>query len=219
MALPLDDRLSGLLEPLLGRAAQDRTGPGLALAGDADRIARAAQAMALRFHRGGKLLTFGNGGAAADAAHLAVEFVHPVIVGRRALPAISLAGGASAANGPARSNGHAATFAAQVRLLGRPEDIAVGVFGGDRCENVPDALAAARELGMLTIALAADESGRPADETDTAAEHLLTARSADPRIAREIHMTIYHVLWELVHVFFDRPGLLEASTKTPGTQP
>ncbi|MCG5218657.1 SIS domain-containing protein [Streptosporangium sp. KLBMP 9127] len=189
------------MDTTLDSASARRTGPGLALAEDAGAVTRAARDMAGRFHRGGRLLTFGNGGAAADAGHLAVEFAHPVVVGKRALPAISLANDASALSGVAREHGYEAAFAAQVRLLGRPEDIAVGIRTDGRCGNVADALAAARELGMLTIALTAAD-GLPA------VDHLLAARSDDPRIAREIHITIYHLLWELVHVFCEHPALL-----------
>ena len=77
-----------------------RIGPGRELADRAGAIANAAYAMAVRFHQGGKLVVFGVGGAAADARHVAVEFVHPVIVGKRALPAISLTSDAATLTGP-----------------------------------------------------------------------------------------------------------------------
>src|SRR5438132_13844514 len=67
-----------------------RSGPTQDLAGQADAVAAACHAMAVRFHRGGKLVVFGTGGPSTDAPHGAVEFVHPVIVGKRALPAVSL---------------------------------------------------------------------------------------------------------------------------------
>src|ERR687887_2141561 len=73
-----------------GAAFARRAAPGRLLADDAARLARACHDMAVRFHRGGKLLVFGNGGPSTDAQHIAVEFVHPVIVGKQALPAISL---------------------------------------------------------------------------------------------------------------------------------
>jgi D-sedoheptulose 7-phosphate isomerase len=70
-------------------------------------------------------------------------------------------------------------------------------------------LAAAKALGMLTIGLAGDDGGAMA--ASPAVDHLLTAASADPRIVKELQVTTYHVLWELVHVFFEQPGVL-----TPG---
>ncbi|MEV1239014.1 SIS domain-containing protein [Nonomuraea sp. NPDC050022] len=183
---------------VLGTSLQERDEAGRALAEDAELIARACHAVALRFHLGGRLLSFGTGQSAADAAHLAVEFVHPVIVGKRALPAMSLANDASAMSGLAR----AGVFATQLRLLGRTGDIAVGITIDDDCDEVAAGLAVAREMGMTTLALT------KAGGLDSAVvDHLLTARSRDPRVARELHMTTYHVLWELVHVFLNDPLL------------
>ncbi|GAA3141405.1 SIS domain-containing protein [Nonomuraea roseoviolacea] len=226
----------GTPENLLERAAARRTAPGRALARDAGSIAAAARGMAARFRRGGRLVTFGDGAAAADAGHVAVEFTHPVIVGKRALPAISLAGDAAALGGPAGGNGPGAGFAAQVRTFGRPGDIALGVLTGEDDRRVREGLAAARELGMLTVALTAAPpaaspatspggppatspggppatspggAGRAAEEAGScgpvAADHVLTAWCDDPLVARELHMTAYHLLWELVHVVLDEP--------------
>lgn len=172
---------------------QERDAAGLALAEDAERIARACQAVARRFQLGGRLLSFGTGQSAADAAHLAVEFVHPVIVGKRALPAVSLANDASALSGLA----HAGVFAGQLRLLGRAGDIAVGITIDEAGGEVAAGLAAAHDLGMMTLALTKVGIDLPV------VDHLLVARSRDPRVAREIHMTTYHVLWELVHMFLN----------------
>jgi len=101
-----------------------RREPTRALGEDAGRIAAACHDIAVRFHRGGQLIAFGNGAAAADAAHLAVEFVHPVTVGKRALPAVSLVTDPATVTGIARRSGFDDTFAAQLRTHGRPEDIA-----------------------------------------------------------------------------------------------
>nr|MBA2553586.1 SIS domain-containing protein [Geodermatophilaceae bacterium] len=166
--------------------------------------------MAVRFHGGGRLLVFGNGGAATDAAHLAVEFIHPVIVGKRALPALSLTNDAAFFSGLAAAGGFADTFAAQVRLLARPQDIALGISASGRCENVAAGLAAAEALGLLTVALLGDGTvgGGPDIAASPGVAHVIQARSSDPRIVKEVHVTVYHVLWELVHVFLEQPGLL-----------
>ena len=94
-----------------------RNGPASELAGQADAVAAACHAMAVRFHRGGKLVVFGTGGASTDAQHVAVEFVHPVIVGKRALPAISLTTDVATVTGIAERAGMAAIFAHQIRYL------------------------------------------------------------------------------------------------------
>lgn len=180
--------------------------PGQALAGDAARIARACYEMAVRSHRGGKLIVFGNGGPATDAQHIVVEFVHPVIVGKRALPAISLTNDAATLTGIARAEGFDEVFAAQLRLLAAPHDIALGLSVDGHCANVRRGLAAARDLNLLTVALLGGDGGDIA--RDAVADHVVVARTDEPCIVKEVHMTIYHILWELVHVFFEQPGLL-----------
>jgi D-sedoheptulose 7-phosphate isomerase len=194
-------------EALAVRDAFDgRVGPGEALARDADSVSRTCHAMAVRFHRGGKLIVFGNGGTATDAQHIVVEFVHPVIVGKRALPAISLTNDAATLTGIARTEGFDAVFAAQLRLLASPEDIALGISVDGRCVNVREALRVARGMGLATVALVGGDGGDIA--RSDAVDHVLVARSEDPGVVKEVHVTTYHVLWELVHVFFEQPGLL-----------
>jgi D-sedoheptulose 7-phosphate isomerase len=153
---------------------------------EADRLARLCHRMAERFARGGRLIAFGRSPSArSDARHVAVEFVHPVIVGKRALPAIGVAG-------------EGGDLPDQVALLTEPDDITIG-FGADQDhEETTAALAIARERGCLTLAFA------PAG-----AEWEFEPPSGDPSVRQELVETLYHVLWELVHVFFDHRGLLE----------
>ncbi|MGH8894051.1 MAG: D-sedoheptulose-7-phosphate isomerase [Actinomycetes bacterium] len=183
-----------------------REGPGKALTTQAGALADACHAMAVRFHGGGKLIVFGNGGAATDAQHLSVEFVHPVIVGKRALPAISLTSDVATVTGVARDEGFAESFARQVELLAEPADIALGLSPDGRCETVARAFATSHRRGLLTIALSGGTGGLLAGNPDV--DHLLTAGTEDPRLVKEVHVTAYHVLWELVHVFLEQPGLL-----------
>ncbi|MEW2500289.1 SIS domain-containing protein [Amycolatopsis sp. NPDC047767] len=180
-----------------------RVVPGGELRSQAEAVAQACHGMARRFHRGGKLVVFGNGGAGTDAQHVAVEFVHPVIVGKRALPAISLTADVATLTSVANEKGLDEIFAYQIKFLAEPQDIALGISSDGDCINVRRGLEAARELGMLTIAL----TGGTGPGTITA-DHVLHARSDDPRVVKEIHVTTYHVLWELVHVFFEQPGVL-----------
>jgi D-sedoheptulose 7-phosphate isomerase len=175
-------------------------------AGQAGAVAQACHAMAVRFHRGGKLITFGTGGSSTDAQHVAVEFVHPVIVGKRALPAISLTTDVATLTGVAAREGMAQIFAHQIRYLAEPADIALGISADGNDPSVLAGLQAASRLGLLTIALAGGDGGAIAASPDV--DHLLLARSSDPRTVKEIQVTEYHVLWELVHVFFEQPGLL-----------
>jgi D-sedoheptulose 7-phosphate isomerase len=193
------------VHPAVHRAFARRVAPAEALAGDATHVAQACYEMSVRFHRGGKLIVFGNGAGATDAQHVAVEFVHPVIVGKQALPAFSLTNDAAALTGIARAEGFDEVFAAQLRLLASPEDIALGLSADGRCPNVRRGLRAARDLGLLTVALVGGDGGDIV--RDAEADHVLVARSDDPCVVKEVHMTIYHVLWELVHVFFEQRGL------------
>ena len=190
-----------------GQLFELRSAPVSDFAAQAEAVASACHAMAVRFHRGGKLLVFGVGGPSTDAQHVAVEFVHPVIVGKRALPAISLTTDVATVTGVAAREGLADVFAHQIRYLAEPADIALGISSERSSPSVLSGLQAAHELGLLTIALAG-EGGGNAIASSPAVDHLLLARSTDPRIVKEIQVTTYHVLWELVHVFFEQPGLL-----------
>jgi len=181
-----------------------RVAPVRDLAEHAAEVAAACHAMAVRFHRGGKLVVFGVGTASTDAQHVAVEFVHPVIVGKRALPAISLTADVATITGVAAAQGLAEIFAHQIRYLAELADIALGISTDGNCPSVLRGLEEARAQGMLTVALVGGDGGAIA----SCADHVLIARSSDPCVVKETHVTMYHVLWELVHVFFEQPGVL-----------
>jgi D-sedoheptulose 7-phosphate isomerase len=184
-----------------------RIAPVRDLATHAAEVAATCHAMAIRFHRGGKLVVFGAGAASTDAQHVAVEFVHPVIVGKRALPAISLTSDVATVTGVAASQGLAEIFAHQIRYLAEPADIALGISTDGNCESVLRGLEAAHDRGMLTVALTGGWDGG-AIAASPVVDHALVARCQDPCVVKETHVTMYHVLWELVHVFFEQPGVL-----------
>jgi D-sedoheptulose 7-phosphate isomerase len=192
--------------PDVTRLFELRGDPARDLARQAGAVAAACHAMAVRFHRGGKLIVFGTGGPSADAQHVAVEFVHPVIVGKRALPAISLTSDVATVTGIAEAEGIDGIFAHQLRYLADPADIALGISADGDNGSVLAGLAVAQRLGLLTIALSGGDGGRIA--AGNGPDHLLTAASGDPRVVKEMQVTTYHILWELVHVFFEQPGVL-----------
>ncbi len=170
------DRLQALLD--LRLAANERF-----FAGEAERVARVCHGMAERFARGGRLIAFGASAADwSDVRHVAVEFVHPVIVGKRALPALGLA--------PER-----------VPLLAEADDIAIAFGSGPEVEA---AVAAARRAGCLSVAFA-----------PVGAEWEFVPAAGDAFVAQELAETLYHVLWELVHVFFEHRGLLTGRDAGP----
>ncbi|MFL6137335.1 MAG: SIS domain-containing protein [Frankiaceae bacterium] len=192
-----------VLEAALHAAFDRRRAAGEALGADAGEVAATCEAMADRFLRGGTLLVLGCGVSAADAAHVAVEFVHPVIVGKRALPALSLTADVATLSGLAVTEPHD-MLAAPLRLMARPDDIALALSCDGREVVVRRALRAAHDAGLLTVALAGGDGGDLAG--DPAVDHLLVARSDDPQVVKEVHVTTYHVLWEMVHVFLEQPS-------------
>ena len=186
------DPLTAQVEDL--RARRLAAGDGF-FEGEAERIARLCHRMAERFARGGRLFALGATPAArSDARHVAVEFVHPVIVGKRALPALAL----TAEGGPVDT---------QLELLAEAEDMAIA-FGGERDQATLRALGLARERGALTIAFSTDAELEP-----EIAEWTFNLPGEDPDIDQELVETLYHVLWELVHVFFEHRGLLAGRTE------
>lgn len=198
---------SDRLRSAVGESFLRRQAPGRAVAEDAEKVARACYDMALRFHRGGRLFVFGTGAPSTDAQHVSVEFVHPVIVGKRALPAISLTNDVPTVTGVAARHSFEEIFAHQLRHLATADDIALGISADGRDPSVQRGLEAARDIGLLAVALAGGDGGEVA--RSGVADHLLVAASDDPRIVKEVHVTVYHVLWELVHVLFEQPGVLE----------
>ncbi len=154
-------------------------------AAEAPRLATACHEMSRRFMAGGRLLAFGYGAAATDAQHVSVEFVHPVIVGKRALPALDV--------GP--------DAAAHLPVIARPDDMALGFCfptaqspdaRAAEAAEVGRALRAARERGALTFALAGPEGDYPFAPPDE-----------DPLVCQEVFEVLYHLLWETVHVYFE----------------
>jgi len=169
-------------------------------------IAEACWAMARRFHRGGRLLAFGNGAWATDAQHVSVEFVHPVIVGKRALPALALTNDSATLSGLMAGGEATMPFVRQLQVLARPQDIAMGFSPDGNCPNVVAALTTARKMGLLTLGLAGSDGGL---FRQTELDFRFVVQSSDPLVIQETHETLYHVLWELVHIFFEHEGLLQ----------
>ena len=163
---------------------------------EVDRLAQACLEMARRFQQGGRLIVFAEGAEASDAAHVAVEFVHPVLVGKRALPAIALTNDSASLTGVIRSDGQG--FVAMLEVLARPLDIALALSRDRGSESVRGALERATALGLLTVHLSGGFSEPP-----TNAGFSLHVPSDDAMVVQEVHETAYHVLWELVHVFFE----------------
>ena len=163
-------------------------------AAQGDAVVAAAQMLAGVFKAGGKVLLFGNGGSAADAQHLAAEFVNRFQVERPPLAALALTTDTSILTAVANDYDFLQVFAKQVRALGRPGDLALGLSTSGNSPNVVEGLKAARELGLKTLAL----SGRDGGPVAQAAELALIVPSRNTPRIQEVHITIGHVLCDLV---------------------
>ncbi|HWZ61018.1 MAG TPA: SIS domain-containing protein [Gemmatimonadaceae bacterium] len=146
----------------------------------APRLANACREMSQRFLRGGRLLAFGRGPYATDAQHVSVEFVHPVIVGKRALPALDLS----------------AMFAPWLDAIAGPDDMVMGFGPPEGDPEVTAALRAARARGAMTFALPGAD-----------ASYAVAPATVDPFMHQEMVEILYHTLWETVHVFFEHREL------------
>ena len=191
---------------VMARFEQSMSVPEVFFASEAGRIAEVCWAMARRFHQGGRLLAFGNGAWATDAQHVSVEFVHPVIVGKRALPALALTNDSATLSGLMAGGAADMPFVRQIKVLARPQDIAMGFSSDGNDANVLAALNLAKQKHLLTLALIGGDGGL-IREAET--EFCFVVQSHDPLVIQETHETLYHVLWELVHVYFEHEGLLQ----------
>jgi len=200
--------LPDLMELVTARFEQSMSIPEAFFNGESAKIAEACWAMARRFHQGGRLLAFGNGAWATDAQHVSVEFVHPVIVGKRALPALALTNDSATISGLMAGGKANMPFERQLRVLARPHDMAMGFSPDGNCANVGSALDVAREMGLLTLGLAGGDGGLL---RRSKIDFCFVVRANDPLVIQETHETLYHVLWELVHIFFEHEGLLNDS--------
>jgi len=157
-------------------------------------IAETAAKMSLALKEGRKVLLFGNGGSAADAQHIAAEFVGRFIPDRIPLPALSLATDTSALTALGNDYGYDAVFSRQVQALGNAGDIAIGISTSGNSPNVLEAFAAARAKSMLTIGFTGQDGGKMNGRADVL---FRVPSRMTPRI-QETHITLGHVLCELI---------------------
>jgi len=164
------------------------------LLGQAEAIAGAAAVLVDAIRGGGKVLFCGNGGSAADAQHLACELTGRFRRDRRALPAVALTVDTSTLTAVANDYGFETVFRRQVEGLGQAGDVLVLLSTSGTSPNVLAAAEAARERGLATIALTGSAGGPLADRAD----HCLRVPSEDTPRIQECHITIGHILCELV---------------------
>ena len=160
----------------------------------ADRIVQVANLVATAFREGHKVLLFGNGGSATDAAHIAAEFVGRYHRERAPLPAIALATDIAAITCIANDYGYDELFARQIRAHGQKGDIAIAISTSGNSPNVLKGVEAARAVGLTTIAWTGGSGGKLAGMVD----HPFVVPSKVTARIQESHITLGHVLCELV---------------------
>ena len=157
-------------------------------------VAEIAQAIEASLRAGGKLLIAGNGGSAADAQHLAAEFLSRYLIDRRPLPAVALTTDTSVLTAVGNDYGFEHVFERQVRGLGRPGDVFLAISTSGRSPNVLRALEAARDLGLVTIGF----SGAAETPMRALCRHFLAVDSQETAIVQQIHMVAGHAMCALV---------------------
>jgi D-sedoheptulose 7-phosphate isomerase len=183
------------------------------LRGNIGALVETIELIAAALRDGHKLLLFGNGGSAADAQHIAAEFVNRFKIERTPLPALALTTDTSALTSIANDYGYAEVFAKQVRALGRPGDIAVAISTSGNAANVLRAVAACRRIGIRTVALTGGTGGKLAHAADLV---LRAGGSTDTARIQETHILVGHVICEQVDALLFADG--NRSRKAAKTQ-
>lgn len=163
---------------------------------NAAKVVQVAAALAQVYRRHGRLFTMGNGGSSCDAAHIAVEFLHPVTTGRPALAAVNLVADTAMMTAVGNDVGFVHVFVRPLIAQARRGDALIGVSTSGNSENLLAAFAKGKELGMLTIGLAGGSGGRMASAE---LDHCLVVPSDSIHRVQECHVAIFHILWDMTH--------------------
>ena len=170
---------------------------------NADLLIQVVRMIVEAFKGGNMVLLFGNGGSAADAQHIAAEFVNRFLIERPPLPALALSTDTSVLTSISNDYGYVDSFAKQIKALGKRGDVAIGISTSGSAANVINAVKVAKEMGLKTVGLAGNDGGELAKGVDIA---LIVASPVTPRI-QEVHITIGHVICEMVdRMLFQHPA-------------
>jgi D-sedoheptulose 7-phosphate isomerase len=168
---------------------------------EAAAVSEAAAAITRALQAGGQVLLFGNGGSAADAQHLAAEFVGRLRVDRPGLAAVALTADSAILTAIGNDYSFEAVFSRQVEAIGRRGDVAIGITTSGRSRNVVEGLRAARRQGLVAIALTGEGGGQVRSEADLC----ISIPAPDTQRVQEGYMLVGHVLCELVEARFVEP--------------
>ncbi len=168
------------------------------------KLANVIEVVTAALKAGNKIMIFGNGGSAADAQHLAAEFVNRFIIERPPLPAIALTTDTSVLTSIGNDYDFSEIFAKQIRALGQEGDIAWGISTSGNSPNVLKALEAAKKMGLITLAFTGKDGGVIARMAD----HVLNVASSSTARIQETHITAGHAICELVDIqLFQKPDV------------
>lgn len=168
------------------------------------RVVAVIEAVTAALKDGNKILFFGNGGSAADAQHLAAEFVNRFVIERPPLPAIALTTDTSVITSIANDYDFVDIFSKQIRAIGQKGDIAWGMSASGTSANVVKALETAKKIGMVTVGL----TGRDGGDVARIVDHALNVSSTSTPRIQETHITVGHVICEMVDFkLFQKPDM------------
>ncbi|HTV24552.1 MAG TPA: SIS domain-containing protein [Polyangiaceae bacterium] len=196
---PLDTEplAGGLLESIRQKTQHGRDVSRAFFADNERELVAAACALAAVFCRGGRMLAMGNGGSSCDAAHFAVEFLHPITTGRPSLPVLNLAMDTAMLSAVGNDVGMRHVFRRQVEVHARAGDGLIGFSTSGNSENLLAAYEKARQLGLVTFGLAGADGG--AMRASGLVDHLLVVATDSVHRVQEVHLITYHLLWDLTH--------------------
>lgn len=209
------DRLdAAVLASIAEKARESRAANERFFEASAPVLLAAAKALAACYRAGGQLFAMGNGGSSCDAAHLTVEFLHPVTAGRPALPATNLVADIAQLTAVGNDVGFAHVFVRALSARARKGDVLVGFSTSGNSDNLLAAFARARELGLVTIGLCGGDGGRM--RQSGLVDHCLVVPATSIHRIQECHVTAYHILWDMTHsLLADDRGAASTKGATP----
>lgn len=197
---------TALLESVRQKASNHHDVIDAFFASNGQEVVAAAGAIADVYRGNGRLFTMGNGGSSCDAAHVAVEFLHPITAGRVALTAIDLTADRTMMTAVANDVGFQHVFVRQMIAQARAGDGLIGISTSGNSDNLVKAFAKAKEMGVTTIGLAGMSGG---EMLKIGLDHCLVVETDSIHRVQECHVIIYHILWDLVHTLLaDNRGSL-----------
>lgn len=174
---------------------------------NAEALIDTARAVADCYRQGGKLISMGNGGSSCDASHIAVEFQHPVTAGRPSLPAFNMNNDNAFFSAVANDVGIEHVFARQLEAHGKKGDCVVGFSTSGNSANLLDGFRKARSMELTTIGFAGGNGGEML--SSGLLDHCLVVETDSIHRVQEVHVTCYHILWDLTHTLLaDQRGKL-----------